>query len=322
MSTDKIATTTAPASLATAHRLAFSPAQERIIRRSFLSGATEEEAGVLLEVARLRGLNPITRQIHFVKRSTWNAETRQREDVWAFQVSIDGLRAIAERTGMLEGSDEPETTADADGQPLISRVRVWRSDRKRPSIGVARFSEYAQTTKDGALTKMWREKPFLMLEKCAEALALRKAFPEELSSFVEAAEMESATPSDEPAKVAQLAPVVSPMLPPAPAGPAIDDRAELADLSAALESCADARTLAKVVASIGTAFGEGRISTASRETLLSSYKARKSALKAAAAAAAPPPVSPSAETLPAPAEPEPNAPPRELDAATGDEAAR
>jgi phage recombination protein Bet len=271
---------TVPAA-AVAPRLMFSPAQEQIIRRSFLAGASDEEAAVLLEVARLRNLNPITRQIHFVKRSTWNPETRAREDVWAFQVSIDGLRALAERTGEYEGTDEPETVEDARGLPLVSRVRVWRRGRTRPFVGVARFAEYAQTKADGSLTKMWKEKPFLMLEKCAEALALRRAFPEDLGSLLEPAELESdeRAPGAAPA-VAMLAQTPAAAL---PSTPAIDDAAELAGLALALESCADPRSLAKVVATIADTFAAGNLSPASRATLLDQYKHRRAALKAAKA---------------------------------------
>lgn len=156
----------------------FSSEQRKMIRDSFLSGASDAEASVLLELARARRLNPITGQVHFVRR--WNAE-RQAE-VWAAQVGIDGLRSIAERTGLYDGQDEP--TYDREPSPdgktmLVCRVKVYRKDWSRPAVGVAYWSEYAQRRKDGSYTKMWAEKPRLMLAKCAEALALRKAFPED-----------------------------------------------------------------------------------------------------------------------------------------------
>lgn len=163
----------------------FSPEQRKMIRDSFLSGASEQEAEVLLELARLRRLNPITQQIHFVQR--WN--NQRKAMLWAAQVGIDGFRAIAERTGLYDGQDEAEYEYDAKGNLKLARVRVYRRDWSRPAVGVAHFVEYAQRTKEGALTKMWAEKPHVMLSKCAEALAFRKAFPEDTSGLYAPEEM-------------------------------------------------------------------------------------------------------------------------------------
>jgi phage recombination protein Bet len=163
----------------------FSPEQRKMIRDSFLSGASEQEAEVLMELARLRRLNPITQQIHFVQR--WNSQRKAM--VWAAQVGIDGFRAIAERTGNYDGQDEAEFEYDAKGNLKLARVRVYRRDWSRPAVGVAHFSEYAQTTKEKQLTHMWASKPHVMLSKCAEALAFRKAFPEDTSGLYAPEEM-------------------------------------------------------------------------------------------------------------------------------------
>lgn len=163
----------------------FSPEQRRIILDSFLNGASEAEATVLMELAKLRRLNPITQQIHFVKR--WNSQ--RRAEVWQSQVSIDGFRAIAERTGLYDGQDEPEYEYDAKGGMKLARVRVYRKDIGRPFVGVAHFTEYAQTKREGGLNIMWATKPHIMLAKCAEALAFRKAFPEDTSGLYSPEEM-------------------------------------------------------------------------------------------------------------------------------------
>jgi len=286
--------TTAPTALATpstAHRISFTPAQETLIRKSFLNGATADEAGALLEVARLRGLNPITRQIHFVKRSTWNADTKTKEDAWAFQIAIDGLRALAERSGLYEGQDEPETEEDGKGMPKVSRVKVWKKGHARPFVGVARFREYAQFTKDGGLTKMWREKPFLMLEKCAEALALRKDFPEDLADLYEEAELpiegvlEGPKP---PARIGTSAPAPARVV-------ELDDTAEAQGFADAIESSADQKTLGKVAAAIAEAYAGGKLRDDSRASLLKSYGARRKALADAAKASKVPESKPALE---------------------------
>lgn len=159
----------------------FTPEQQQMIRDSFLSGASESEAKVLLELARARRLNPITGQIHFVKRP--KKEGERWIYVWAAQVGIDGFRAIAARTGKYEGQDEPEFEVDQAGRPRLCRVRVYRSDWSRPVVGVAHYAEFVQTMKDGSPNHMWKNKPHVMLAKCAEASALRKAFPDDIGGL-------------------------------------------------------------------------------------------------------------------------------------------
>lgn len=165
--------------------LDFSKEQQALLRDSFANGASESEFRVLLEVAKARRLNPFTRQIHFVKR--WDGE--KRREVWSCQVGIDGFRAIAQRTGLYDGQDEPVFEYGGDKLPIKCTVSVYRKDWRRPSVGVAYFSEYAQTKREGGLTRMWAEKPHIMISKCAEALALRKAFPEDLSGLYAPEEM-------------------------------------------------------------------------------------------------------------------------------------
>lgn len=167
--------------------LNLSSEQESLIRDMYGNGATETEFQVFLEVCRARRLNPLTRQIYFVQR--WDSE-KQRQ-VWAAQVSIDGFRAIAERTGKYDGQDEPEYEYDAKGVLVLARVKVYRKDWSRPAVGVARFGEYCARKKDGSLTHMWATKGHVMIAKCAEALGLRKAFPEELSGVYAPEEMDA-----------------------------------------------------------------------------------------------------------------------------------
>lgn len=172
---------------ASAEPLAFTAEQEQMIRDTFASGASAQEFRVLMEIARARRLNPLLRQIHFVKR--WDG--MKRRDVWSTQVSIDGLRAIAERTGKYDGQDEPDF-AERDGKLVACKVRVYRKDWARPAVGVAYWAEYVQTTKEGRPTQFWSRMPHIMLAKCAEALALRKAFPEDMSGLYVPEEMTQA----------------------------------------------------------------------------------------------------------------------------------
>jgi phage recombination protein Bet len=171
--------------------LEFSEEQVQLLRDGYAPGATPIEFRMLLEVARLRRLNPFLKQIHFVKRRSKDRNDNWVE-TWTSQVSIDGLRAIAQRTGLYDGQDEPTFERDKDGLILSARVAVYRKDWSRAAVGVARWEEYVQTTRDGKPTKFWDTMPHVMIAKCAEALALRKAFPEDCGDLYTDEEMQQA----------------------------------------------------------------------------------------------------------------------------------
>lgn len=190
---------------------ALSREQINLIKRTVAKGCDDDELELFLYTAKRLRLDPLARQIHAVKR--WDSQA-QRE-VMAIQTGIDGYRLIAERTGNYLGQDGPYWCGE-DGAwhdvwlkkepPAAAKVGVLRRGFEKPVWGIARFDSYAGRKKDGTLTAMWLTKADLMIAKCAEAIALKKAFPHELSPLLTEEEMGT----DQHIKQADVSPTVSP----------------------------------------------------------------------------------------------------------------
>lgn len=166
------------------------------LRQLGVEKATPADLGVYMHVCQRTGLDPFARQIYMI----------ERQGKQTIQTGIDGYRLVARRA--VDASRERLAIDSAlwcgrdgkwtdvwleEGPPAAAKVVVHRGESE--FTAVALWREYVQTFyKDGQeqVTKMWRSRPAGQLAKCAEALALRKAFPQDLSGVYVDAELDRA----------------------------------------------------------------------------------------------------------------------------------
>jgi phage recombination protein Bet len=173
-----------------------------LIKSTVAVGATDNELKLFLYTAAKRGLDPLLKQIYFIKRNRWNKETGQTESVGTIQTGIDGFRLISDRTKKLSGI---KRGVIREGGKLVGAwAEVYRSDWKEPARVEVSFNEYKQVNKNGELIGLWATMSENQLQKCAEAAAHRMAFPEDLSGIYTDDEMGQAE-SPEPAKISTVA---------------------------------------------------------------------------------------------------------------------
>lgn len=170
----------------------FNKEEFELIRSQIAPEATPEELKLFLYQAQLTGLNPLTRQLYCIHRNVKQGNNLVKK--MTIQTSIDGFRVIAERSGNYGGQSEPIFT-EKDGQLVSCKVSVFRFHnevRYEAAVGVAYWDEYAPKNAEGKVTGMWAKMPHTMLSKVAEALALRKAYPQDLSGLYTGEEMNQA----------------------------------------------------------------------------------------------------------------------------------
>jgi len=158
--------------------------QTALISSTIAPGCTADELKLFAYACQRTGLDPFSRQVYAIKRS----------GKLSIQTSIDGLRSIAERTGQLDGSSTEWCGDDGiwadvwlgSKPPAAAKTTIWRKGSTHPFVGTALFRDY------NANQGLWSKMAAAMIAKCSEALALRKAFPADLSGLYSSDEMEQA----------------------------------------------------------------------------------------------------------------------------------
>lgn len=187
----------APSNLATGSFL--TPEQTELLKRQLMSAprsrqATDDEFALFLYQCERTRLDPFARQIYAIFRK------QRGQERMTVQVSIDGLRLVAERTGRY--APGPEVWCGPDGHwrdvwlerdpPAAAKVTVRKllGDTIVEFAVPATFTEYAPRDTEGHLTGLWPKMPAVMIAKCSEAKSLRKAFPQETSGLYTTEEMD------------------------------------------------------------------------------------------------------------------------------------
>lgn len=161
----------------------------KLVRDTTAKGLNESQLKLFLYTAQKTGLDPLTRQIYAIMRKS--QKDGKWEETMSIQTGIDGLRVIAERSRNYAGQTRVEySPKQVEGRyPEWAEVGVYRKDCEVPIYARAYWNEYVQRNSKG-VAFMWSKMPFLMLGKCAEALALRKAFPNDMAGLYTSEEMQ------------------------------------------------------------------------------------------------------------------------------------
>ena len=148
------------------------------LRDTVAPGLTNAEFLLFSEIVKATGLNPVTKEV-------WAIKAGGRLQI---MTGINGFLKIANSHPQFDGM---ELSYEWDGKMLISATaKVYRKDRRFPSVATAYMSEYAKQT------PIWKQMPSIMLGKCAKSLAIREAFINELGGLYTQEEMPNGYGSD------------------------------------------------------------------------------------------------------------------------------
>lgn len=193
----------------------YSGSQLSLIKRTVAADCNDLEFDLYMEVARRVGLDPFRKQIYAVVYNKKDAEKRKM----AIITGIDGFRAVAARNRDYRPDDQEavivydDAAKDLETNPLgivkatVKAYKLSPDNQWHAVVGTAHWDEFAPLKEEWAYseqagkrqptgrftldaTSNWKKMARVMIVKVAEAQALRRGWPEDLSGVYAPEEME------------------------------------------------------------------------------------------------------------------------------------
>lgn len=169
----------------------FNEEEKALIHRTMMNGASKDDLALFISTCERTGLDPFARQIMPSSRNVRQKDGTYKT-IWTWLVTIDGLRKIAVDSGDYEGQEGPWWCGE-DGEwkeiwtgkkpCFAAKVLVHRKGFRVGLSGIAKYDSYVQKKNDGTPNQVWSTLGDHMTAKCAEALALRRAYPNEMAGL-------------------------------------------------------------------------------------------------------------------------------------------
>ena len=187
------------------------------LKNSLYTGARDESIKMVLDYCKAAKLDPMQKPVHIVPMSVRNAVTGKYEYKDVVMPGVGLYRIQAARSNQYAGVSEPEfgedVTCNLGGveitYPKWCRVTV----KKIVNNTIVEFTakeywleNYASKKDERTPNTMWQKRPYGQIAKCAEAQALRKAFPEIVGQHPTAEEMEGKDITDLEIEVKNITP--------------------------------------------------------------------------------------------------------------------
>lgn len=182
-------------------RRGITEAQWRTLANNLYPGASSESVIMVWDYCAARKLDPLKKPCHIVPM-----KVKQGNDyVWR-DVVMPGIyeyRTTATRTGLYLGHSKPEYGPPAEYLGVVApewcdfTVYRWNKEAQfkaeypvRVMFAECAATTFDKTTRQKKINDRWTTAPLQMMTKCAEAAALREAFPDELGGTHTVEEME------------------------------------------------------------------------------------------------------------------------------------